>query len=141
MPGTGTVEPSNRPRRASTPTCGRTSRTRSLRAGPLRQRRLQLRQQVVDVLDSHREPNQAVGDAQRLADLPRNAGMGPDRRMPDQALDPAERLRPGEQVATLPEPSRLLEAHLDARPNQASEPPHLPPPPSGLRGALPAGSV
>lgn len=44
--------------------------------------------QVIDLLDPHRQPNQRIGEPHRLTHRHRHRGMGLRGGMPDQALDP-----------------------------------------------------
>ena len=57
-----------------------------------RERLVQIRDQVVGVLDPAAQPDQAVGQSHRLAHGRRHRGVGHRGRVADQALDPAERL-------------------------------------------------
>src|SRR5690349_8507804 len=51
---------------------------------------VELGNQVLDILDAHREPHQAAGDAQARAHVLGQRRMRHDRRMLDQALHAAQ---------------------------------------------------
>src|SRR5262249_31117236 len=74
---------------------------------PLAQRSRQIGDEVVRTLDADREPYQAVADAERRAHLGGHRAVGHQRRMLDQALDPAEAFGQGEQPAALEEAARI----------------------------------
>src|SRR5687768_2958408 len=66
----------------------------------------QLGDQIIHVLDSHREPHQAVVDTETRAHVLGQRGVGHDRRMLDQALHAAEAFGEREQAAALEEAAR-----------------------------------
>src|SRR5688500_11494169 len=72
----------------------------------LLERALELGDEVVHVLDAVREAYQAVVDAEVGAHALGQRGVGHDRRVLDQALDPAEAFGEGEELAALQEPAR-----------------------------------
>jgi hypothetical protein len=58
------------------------------------------------VFDAHREPDEAVGDAELLAVRLGNRGVGHDRRVLDERLDAAQRLGAAKICHRLQEPTR-----------------------------------
>src|SRR5438046_10008823 len=67
----------------------------------LLERVFQLGDEVVDVLDADRQAHQAFVDAELGAHVLWQRGVGHDRRVLDQALDTAQALGEGEQLAAL----------------------------------------
>src|SRR6185295_13944119 len=99
------------------------SASRSAKSSPraaLLERVVQLGDQVVDALDADREAHQAVVDAQPGAHVLRQRGVGHDRRVLDQALDPAQALGEREQAAALEEALRGIEPALQHRGDHAA---------------------
>src|SRR5688572_3876609 len=80
----------------------------------------QLGDQIIHVLDAHREPHQAVVDTETRAHVLGQRGVGHDRRMLDQALHAAEALREREQAAALKEAARRSEAASKHRGHHAA---------------------
>src|SRR4051812_46783876 len=62
--------------------------------------------QVLHVLDAHRQAHQPVADAEPRAHVLGQRGVGHDRRMLDQALDAPQALGEREQLAALEEAPR-----------------------------------
>src|SRR5205807_534449 len=85
----------------------------------------QIFHQVLPVLDSDAEADEAVLDAEHAPRLRRNRGVRHDRRMLDQALDAAERLRAGEDAQRLQQRARCGKAALDDESEHAAEAGHL----------------
>jgi hypothetical protein len=74
------------------------------------QARLQVREQVVAILDTHRQAQQAVADARHRARLRAHRGMGHRRRMRDQRFHAAQRLGQGEMLQAVEEGTHCRQA-------------------------------
>src|SRR5216684_2875084 len=75
----------------------------------------QLVDEVIDVLDADGQAHQAFVDAELGAHVLGQRGVGHDRRVLDQALDAAQALGEGEQLAALEEPPGALQPALEHR--------------------------
>src|SRR5204862_91989 len=104
----------------------------------LLERVFQLGDEVVDVLDADRQAHQAFVDAELGAHVLGQRGVGHDRRVLDEALDAAQALGEGEQLAALEEPPGALQPALagdgadrrrvdalNTRVGRRFDPPHL----------------
>src|SRR5437868_2983296 len=85
----------------------------TLSSPSLIERMLELGDQVLDILDAHREAHQPVADAEPGAHVLGQRGVRHDRRMLDQALDAAEALGEREELATLEEALRRAESAFE----------------------------
>src|SRR5207302_8563218 len=86
----------------------------------LLERVFKLGEEVVDVLDADRQAHQALVDAELGAHVLGQRGVGHDRRVLDQALDAAQALGEGEQLAALEEPPGALQPALQHRGHHAA---------------------
>ncbi len=115
----------------------------------------QVRSQILHILNPHRQPHQPIANAQLRPRRRRDAGMGHDRRVFDQAFHASQAFGQGEDVRRVPESawrrpgrcsnplksSRQTRASADvpgraggARPGPGSEPA---PPAVGVRASSP----
>src|SRR5437588_6381508 len=93
----------------------------------LLERVFQLGEEVVNVLDAHRQAHQALADAELGAHGLGQRGVGHDRRVLDQALDAAKALGESEELAALEEPPGALQPALkNGRHHAAVAAVHLP---------------
>src|SRR6266699_2819849 len=90
------------------------------------ERRLEVGDEVLRILDADRKPHQAVADPERGAHVGRDRAMGHQRRMLDEAFDAAEAFGQGEQAAALEETLGLVEADIELGGDHAAEAAHLP---------------
>ena len=95
-------------------------------APALRERLIEIRDQVFDVLDAHRQPHQAVADSQARADLRRQRRVRHDRRMLGEAFDAAQALRANKDAATFEQAARVVESAFQDQRHHAAEAVHLP---------------
>jgi hypothetical protein len=91
------------------------------------------------VLDADADADEAVGDAELLAVLSRDGGVGHDRGVLDEALDAAEALGEGEHADGREEATRGLEVAAQVERDHAAEAGHLPAGEGVLRVAGEAG--
>ena len=89
------------------------------------QRPLQIRPQIPDILDPHRQPAQAVADAQLGPRLSRDAGVGHDGRVLDQARHAAQALGQLEQLGAFEKAAGFVQAALQDHGDHAAELRHL----------------
>src|SRR4029077_6370838 len=81
----------------------------------IRQRLIQIRDEVLHVLDPDRQPHQAVGESHAAPHVGRHTRMRHRGRMPDQAFDAAERFRERKDLGPPDEaPGNGCVAQLDA---------------------------
>src|SRR5207244_5921535 len=85
------------------------------------ERALEIAAQVALVLDADRQPDEAVGDAERGAPIGRDARVRHDRGVLDQRLDAAERLGEREDLAGAEEAARLVEPAAQDEADHAAE--------------------
>src|SRR5438445_11008811 len=87
----------------------------------LTQRRGEVGDEVVGILDADREPHQAVADAESRAHLGRHRAVGHQRGMLDQALDAAEAFGQCKQPAAFEKAAGAVERALEVGPDPAAE--------------------
>ncbi len=90
------------------------------------QRLRQVGLQVLQRLDAHRQADQRVTNAQVGAGFRRDAGVGHDRRMLDQAFHPAQALRQGEDPHVLQEAPGAGQVATQVEGDHPAEATHLP---------------
>ena len=73
------------------------------------QRLVQVRDDVLDIFDSYRDPHQAIGNSEPCPTLRANCSVGHRRRMADQCLHAAQRLGQERQLQPLGKGVRLLQ--------------------------------
>ena len=88
----------------------------------LRQRLLEIGDQILDVLNAHRESDQRVVDAERSALIGGHRSVRHDPRMIDQALDAAETLGDREYPAALEAAARRIDSAANEEADDAAEP-------------------
>lgn len=85
-----------------------TLRFSSVGCSPHRQRPLNVRPEVFDVLDADGEADEAIGDAGGFADVFRDGGVCHGGRMADEAFDAAEALGLGKEMQSADEGERAV---------------------------------
>src|SRR5512138_1043387 len=90
------------------------------------QRLLDVGDQVLDILDADRQPDEAVVDAQARAHARWQRRVRHDRRMLGKALDTAETLRAHKNAAAFQEAPRRIQTALQNDRHHAAEAAHLP---------------
>src|SRR5690606_6534888 len=88
---------------------------------------LQIVDEISNVLDAHREADQAVGDAERLSRLLGDGSVRHDRGVLDEALHAAQGFRQGEDLHPAEELVRRLESAVDLEGEHPAEAALLPP--------------
>src|SRR5581483_5950413 len=76
------------------------------------ERSLQIPEEVLRVLDSHRQADEPIADAELGPHGSRKGGMRHERGMLDQALDPTQALGEREEMAALEHAARIVERSL-----------------------------
>src|SRR6185312_14688455 len=91
------------------------------------ERMFELRDEIVGALDADREPHEAIADPELRTHRRRQARMGHESRVLDEALDPAEALGEREKLAPLQKSPGIVERSLQLRAHDpAKSAPHLP---------------
>src|SRR6516165_11334506 len=89
------------------------------------QRRLEVVDEVVRILDPYREPHQGITDAQGRAHIGRHRAMRHERRVLDQAFHPAQAFRERKQPAPFEKAARVVERAVELRRDHAAKSAHL----------------